>query len=590
MRNDVLTHARLDGRFDPFDSALLASRPLHTRAALAAARPFLSWLCALKDYQRLYERSRAFESVAFATRALRVLDISVDLADGSELGIPAHGPLIVAANHPHGIVDGLALVELLRRSREDVRVLTNDLLAWLPDVKDMCLFVNAFDERAAPQTRAGLRAAMRWLRQGHALVVFPAGAVAYEDWRASATPVDGPWRDTAARLALNSGASVVPVHIAGRNRDVFYRAGELHPWLRTMLLPRELLAKRGGRITARLGKPMTLARHDAHESRGAGVTALLRAHADRLAERAPMVSNTSRDVRADISQLGPDHRLLQSGRFDVYCAPASRLGGVMLEIGRLRELTFRSVGEGTGNAIDLDRFDDHYLQLFVWDREAATIAGAYRLGPVDSIVATHGAGGLYTSTLYWYDERLLSRLGPAIELGRSFVRAEYQRSSNALLLLWKGIAQFIIQSPQYRVLFGPVSISARYSDMSRQLLQAFLLQNARHEELSGLVQPVTPPSAVVTTVANLQAIRDLQSLDRLIAGYEVDGKGIPVLLRHYLRLNAKLLAFNLDPNFGDALDALMMVDLADVDRAILTRYFGRQHAALLRRPTHPAAA
>jgi putative hemolysin len=163
-----------------------------------------------------------------------------------------------------------------------------------------------------------------------------------------------------------------------------------------------------------------------------------------------------------------------------------------------------------------------------------------------------------------------------VELGRSFVRAEYQKSSNVLMLLWKGIAQFVVRSDRYRVLFGPVSISARYGDASRELLQAFLLQNARHRELAELVTALVPPARDVAT--GLTCPADVQQLDKLIAGFELDGKGIPVLLRQYLRLNAKLLAFNVDAAFGDALDALMMVDLADVDRAILTRYFGREGA------------
>jgi putative hemolysin len=551
-------------RDDPFRLSLPPLRPFHHRAAYAAARPVLSRLLALDEYRRLYERTRTAPGRTFCARALQVLGVTIDVVRGN--AIPLHGPLVIVANHPHGLLDGLALIDVVEKHRPDVRVLTNHLLAPIPELATLCFFVDAFDHRAASQTRAGLRAARRWLQDGHVLVVFPAGAVACDNWRTHTTPLDARWHDTVTRLASSTDAAVVPTHISGRNSELFYRLGAVHPAARTLLLARELLRQQGRRIAVHVGEPVKLSGHDRNCS--SEITTMLRAQVEALPSAAA-------DLAGEVQRLPSECRLLQSGRFDVYCAPASRIRSVLVEIARLREITFRSVGEGTGQALDLDRFDQHYLHLFVWDREAHAIAGAYRLGTVDTIVAAQGIDGLYTSTLYKYDERLLSRLGAAIELGRSFVRAEYQRSSNALLLLWKGIAQFVARSGRYDVLFGPVSISARYSDMSRQLLQGFLFQNARHRELADLVTAITPPS---TVPPGLEPIGDVQDLDRLIAGHEPDGKGIPALLRQYLRLNAKLLAFNIDPAFGDALDALMMVDLTTVDRTILTRFFGTEYA------------
>jgi len=280
--------------------------------------------------------------------------------------------------------------------------------------------------------------------------------------------------------------------------------------------------------------------------------------------------------------ISSQHRLMASGPYEVYCVTASSIPVALQEIGRLRALSFHAVGEGTGEPIDLDRFDDHYLHLFVWNKEAGAIVGAYRIGETDRILASHGIAGLYTSTLFQYDARLLARLSPALELGRSFVRAEYQRSSNALLLLWKGIAQFIARSERYRVLFGPVTVSNRYSDMSQQLLRTFLLQNFYQRDLGELVRAYTPPREPASPIGVAPTVTaDVADLDRLIAQLEGDGKGIPVLLRQYLRLNAKLLGFNVDPAFNDALDALMMVDLVDVDPSILRRYFGKADAAQL---------
>jgi putative hemolysin len=268
--------------------------------------------------------------------------------------------------------------------------------------------------------------------------------------------------------------------------------------------------------------------------------------------------------------------LASSGDMDVYCSEASSIPSVLREIGRLRELAFREVGEGTLQALDLDEFDQVYLHLFAWNRKTREVVGAYRVGRTDTILATRGLAGLYTSTLFRYDERLMRRLSPALELGRSFVRREYQRNPNALLLLWKGIGQLVACSPQYRTLFGPVSISSRYRDISQQMLIEFLEQNHRDGDLAQLVEALNPPSLPPLPG---RATGTVGELDALISASEPDGKGIPVLLRQYLRLNARVIGFNVDPAFGDALDALVTVDLTEVDPAILNRYLGKQGAA-----------
>jgi putative hemolysin len=286
-------------------------------------------------------------------------------------------------------------------------------------------------------------------------------------------------------------------------------------------------------------------------------------------------------LEQEIDGLSSEHHILAAGAYDVYCAPASCLPVVLREIGRLREISFRAVGEGTGRTIDLDEFDEHYHHLFVWHRDTREIVGAYRIGFTDQIVATRGIRGLYTSSLFRYDERLLARLGPAVELGRAFVRAEYQRSSNALLLLWKGIAQVVTRAGRYRVLYGPVSISSHYADTSQRLLRDFLAQNHYDRELGHLVEGICPPKDASGAVFPSDRLTDLDDLQRRVVAGEADGKGVPVLLRQYLRLNARVLGFNVDRAFGEALDALMMVDLRDVDLPILTRYFGRQHAERL---------
>lgn len=502
----------------------------------------VSRLLALDACEMVYRNAQRMSDGSFDARVLRALNVRIDAQRLEVEGIPSSGPLLVVANHPRGAVDGLALSTLVRRVRPDVRLLANTMLDRIPELRDLCFFVDPFDgPGAASRSLAGLRGAQAWLRRGGVLVVFPSGEVAHRK-QPDGSYAESPWRLTAERLAHSTAASVLPAFIEGRNSGLFYTAGRIHPRLRTTLLARELLKARGSTVRVRFGSAIRSARTATTASMFDAVEAL---------RRLPAVS----PIESEIDALPPDCCLLGEGAFQVFCTRSHAIPCALLEIGRLRAETYRDAGEGTGAAVDLDAFDDAYRHLFVWDRRRKVIVGAYRLGETDRIVAERGVAGLYTRTLFRYDERLLDRLPPALELGRSFVRKEYQRSYSALLLLWKGIGRFIATHPHYRILFGPVSVSARYSDHSRQLLMAFLEQNHRDGELASLIEALNPPPRPTVVAASKP--------------------DVPVLLRQYLKLNAKLIGFNVDRDFGDALDALMMVDLADVDPAILNRYLGR---------------
>jgi hypothetical protein len=290
-------------------------------------------------------------------------------------------------------------------------------------------------------------------------------------------------------------------------------------------------------------------------------------------------------LKAEIDALPSNQRLVDSGGFRVYCARASQIRWVLQEIGRLRELTFRAVGEGTGRCADVDLFDAYYLHMFLWNAREQTVVGAYRLGLVDEILACHGKRGLYTHSLFKYGAQLLDWLNPAIELGRSFVRAEYQRSFAPLLLLWCGIAQFVARSPRYVILFGPVSISGRYAPASRRLMVEYLSAYSADSRLASQVSPRRPFRDGMRTSASdvgEPAPRDIDELSRRISQIEPDGKGLPVLLRQYLRVGGRLLGFSIDRKFANALDGLIMVDLREVDSMVLARYMGKSGSATFR--------
>jgi putative hemolysin len=555
---------------DPFHLDVLPDAAI-ARAAFLVARPILEQVLALGTYRTLYQTAQPADGDPFEARALRALHINADVAAADLDRIPRSGPIIVAANHPHGMVDGLILITSLRRVRPDIRVLANHLLARIPDLHEGCLFVDPFDGPGAEaRNRAGLRAAHRWLRRGGAVIVFPAGDVAHVRHR-DGRCADSPWKPAMSRLAIANGAPVIPAFIHGGNSRTFYAAGRVHPALRTLLLPRELLKKRGSTIAVRLGEPLS----PAALPRDAGsLTESVRAAVDRLATT---TRRTADPIAAEIAALADEDCLVESGPFQVFCARAAQMPATLREIGRLRAVTYRAIGEGSDRTLDLDRFDERYRHLFSWDRDQRRIVGAYRIGQTDRIVADHGVAGLYTRTLFRYDERFIARLGaPALELGRSFVRAEYQKHYHALLLLWKGIGRFIARQPRYRLLFGPVSISARYSEASHQLLVAFLRQHHLAAEFAELVEALHAPRTHPAPAAPVA--RSIDDLNDFVQRVEADGKGMPVLLRQYLKLNARLIGFNVDPAFGAVLDALMLVDLTTVDVSILARYLGRVDA------------
>lgn len=281
------------------------------------------------------------------------------------------------------------------------------------------------------------------------------------------------------------------------------------------------------------------------------------------------------EVQAEAEFLQRRGPIASQGRLDALLAAAWEIPATLHEIGRLREITFRAVGEGTGRALDLDRFDASYLHLYLWDREARRIAGAYRLGCSDVLLAAGGPDALYTSTLFRFEKPFLDFLRPALELGRSFVTPDYQKSIHPLGLLWRGIGRFVAERPRYARLFGPVSISSDYSRLSRDLIVGFMRERCRDGQLAGWISPINPYQPSTAPEGNVSpCLKSIEEVSAEVSRLEPDGKGVPVLLRQYLKLSASLLEFNVDPDFSNALDALVLVDLRKAPVPMLERYMG----------------
>ncbi|MFZ1731018.1 MAG: lysophospholipid acyltransferase family protein [Bacteroidota bacterium] len=558
-------------------------------------QPRLERVLAFDDLNAIAESAeRIVDGDSAENRILRVLDANCTVSEEHIQRIPADGPLIVVANHPFGGVEGLLLASLLKRRRKDVKVMANAFLGQIAQLRDLFILVDPFGGPGAVKANlAGMKESVRWLRNGGVLAVFPAGEVSHYDDQLGQVS-DPAWSSTVGRLVQLSGAPVLPVYFEGTNGPLFQTLGMIHPWLRTLRLPHEFVNKRGTHTVARIGNAVSPERIKGFKT-AADVTSYLRIRT--YLQRTETLPTTSTDIaqsalpvvpvtetsaiRKDIMDLPEEALLVSHEAYRVYAADAPALPSVLREIGRLRELTFRANSEGTGKDIDLDQFDEHYLHLFLWNDETSEIVAAYRLGQTDVILPQQGKSGLYTRSLFNIRKRLLKQISPALEMGRSFVRIEYQRQFLPLLLLWRGIGTYVVRNPRYRNLFGPVSINSNYSNSSLQLLMDFLSNN-NPDRRSRWVRAKTPPTQQFSqgfdpkTMSTV--VRDFSELSSLISDIEEDKKELPVLLKQYLKLGGVLLGFNLDADFSDVVDGLILVDLVKTERHLLERYMGKEGA------------
>jgi putative hemolysin len=584
----------------PFELDVRLGGALRQSAFSLVKRP-IQRLTGLEALGRKYQQVQQIPAgLEFVDSALAHLNITVHISDSDLERIPKEGPVLVVANHPFGAIEGVILAQVLGRVRPDFRIMANYLLNRIPQMKPLLIAVDPFERNSSVSTNIGpLRESLHWLTEGGMLAMFPSGEVSHLKLkqRRVAEPA---WGRTLARLVRRTGATVLPMFFTGRNSTLFQLAGLLHPRLRTALLPHELLNKQGNTVAVKVGKPVNSAKltrfdndRDLVEYVRMRTLLLMRRHESAIttdhgtATPAIIASDTATErmklVRSDVNAL-PNERLLTSkGDYAVYFARMHEIPHLMDEIGRQRELTFRGAGEGSGNEVDLDIYDRDYVHLFAFDNARGELIGAYRIGHTDQVLSLRGMKGLYTSTLFKYKRSLMNQLNPALELGRSFVRPQYQREYAPLHLLWKGIGQYVVRHPQYHRLFGPVSMSSRYDTASQQLLVDFLKANSFEEDLARMVKPKTRVRQLrsfrwLSSMAG-RLVQDIDEVSTLIAEIQAHEQGVPILFKHYLKLGGKILGFNLDPDFSDVLDGLILVDLLQTDSRILDRYLGKAEAA-----------
>ena len=537
------------------------------------------------------------KNITFFEAVLKKLDVQIEVLPEDLAKIPRDGPLLVVANHPFGGIDGLALGSLLSKKRPDFKLLVNQELGIFNAMTPWLFQVDILGGQSAKSKNLkSMAECARFLRDGKCLGIFPAGEVSSLHLPTRKI-IDPSWSDHPASLARRSNATVLPVCFKGKNGWLFQTLGLIHPRLRTLLLARELVNKRGKDLQMRIGEPISPQKicsfrniSDATDYLRVCVEALKNEISPvssfpkfflgrKSKSHEPLVLPVNKEkLQSEIAALPASSLLAAKGDFEIYGCLASQAPSVMREIARLREKTFRKAGEGTGYPLDSDRYDEWYHQIFAWDSQNLKIAGGYRLGVVEEIIEQKGKFGMYAASEFSLKRGFYSSLGKSIEVGRSFITEEYQRRFSLLGLIWKAIGEFMNRHPDHFVLYGPVSISADYTNLSRNLMVRFLRTNKWSAEIARRTKARNPFKLrqLSPALANWvkQEGRTLEEISAVISGVEPDGKGVPVLVKHYLKLRGSFVGFAVDPDFNNALDGLIVVDIRNMEGRQLLQYFG----------------
>ena len=542
----------------------------------------------LSRINREYDRRKDLKGTDFIESILKEFEIDYEIPEKDLKRIPKDGPFITISNHPLGGIDGMILMKTVLEKRPDYKVIANFLLHRLDPLKPYILPVNPFEEhKEAKSSLSGMKNAIAHLKEGHALGIFPAGEVS--TYRDKKMIVDRPWEPSAMKLIQKAKVPVVPIYFHAKNSIFFYRLASFSDVLRTAKLPSEMLSQRKRKIKVRVGHPISVEDQQEHSNLEA-FTTFLRRKTYMLAnvfEKKKLLSNLPKKIKiprspkeiaeetnSELMKIEVencrkmDKRLLQSKNYEVFLAKREVIPNILNEIGRLREITFREVGEGTNNSIDLDKFDEYYHHLFLWDNDAEKIAGAYRMGMGNEIFANHGIDGFYLQDLFRFEPELYKMMSQSIEMGRAFIIKDYQQKPMPLFLLWKGIVHCTLRFPEHNYLIGGVTISDKFSNFSKSLMIEFMKSNYYDPYVAQYVRPkkefkVKLEDADKDLVFD-ESEADLNKFDKIIDELETENLRLPVLIKKYIKQNAKVVAFNVDPLFNDAVDGLMYIRIADL--------------------------
>lgn len=538
-------------------------------------------LLGITRVNKLYSRISQHYGRDFSSALLADLQIKYEILPKELEYIPQEGPFIVVSNHPYGAIDGVVLIDIFSAARPDTKFLTNFVLSLIPNLKDFFYPVNPFTEKPglAPSF-SGLRMATETLKSGGALCLFPAGEVATT--YGTSIVQDKEWQPSILKLIKNAEVQVLPVYVHGTNSRFFHWLGKIHPILRTLRLPCEMLNKRGQTVQVRIGKPITvneLAEYKDIKQLGGylrsrvyaleGNVLLKVIHPEEVYSTPIALPRNRRALIKEINSLPKDKHLFTTGNYSCFLTDSKSIPLTMYELGRKREEAFRAVGEGTKTPLDIDIYDEYYQHLILWDKQKGKIVGAYRLGYGDQILKTKGIKGFYTRSLFDYDPEFHQYLSKSIELGRSFVTLEYQKEALPLMLLIKGLLYSVLNKPDVRYLIGPVSISSWYPKFYRSLMIEYLKKNHSVENLDKMMKPKNPffpnfhrcnPDMLLSG----SRVDSVEKFDRYLLKLSDGEYRLPTLVKKYLKINARIISFNVDPDFNYCVDGLVFMDIFNV--------------------------
>ncbi|MFN4084014.1 MAG: lysophospholipid acyltransferase family protein [Bacteroidia bacterium] len=553
---------------------------------LKAVAPAIMHLLKLDKLNSLYDKNSELSGLDFAGAILEQLNIKYNISESDIKNIPETGSFIAIANHPYGGIDGLILLQILAKKRPDIKILANFLLSKIEPISPFIINVNPFENIGSRQMNiTAAKTVLKHIKDAP-IGIFPAGEVSalkLNNFKIS----DKKWQPGVGKLIKNAGVPVLPVYFSGNNSLAFNLLGLINPSLRTLKLPSELFNK-SHTIQVRIGKPIKF--ETIQDFNSNTIIEYLRAKTYALGETVQTQKSILKKLKPlkkprpvvdaidtallveEVEKLRNNNKLLcEHNEFEVYISSASAIPNIVKEIGRLREITFRAVGEGTNRSIDLDEFDKYYKHLFVWDKQKEAIAGAYRIGEGDVLFKAFGAKGFYTSQLFNIKKRFYPVLYNSIELGRSFIDINYQRKPYSLMLLWKGINIYLQQnSDRFKYMFGPVSISNSYSKLSIELIVNYLLEHHKNNLLCNHVEPKTPykdkSKLEGKNLIKEKSAKTIKELDALIEEIEGNNMKVPVLIKKYLSLNGNFLCFNVDKNFNDSVDGFLVVEIDKIPK------------------------
>lgn len=542
----------------------------------------------ISTLNKIYNRNKHLSEVTFLNSILDEFQIKFEIPEEDLKRLPKEGPYITVSNHPLGGIDGILLLKLMLEREPNFKIIANFLLHRIEPMKPYIMPVNPFENhKDAKSSVVGIKETLRHLSDGKPLGMFPAGEVStYKD---GVLVVDKPWEEGAIKVIRKAQVPVVPIYFHAKNSRLFYFLSSLNDTFRTAKLPSELLTQKKRVIKVRIGKPISVAEQNEYES--------IESYSEFLRKKTYMLANAFEkgnkllaapslkfpkspkeiakpanqdkilEEMAVIKSIS-ECRLLQSKNYQVYLVTADQIPNILHEIGRLREITFRAIGEGTNESLDLDQYDKYYHHMFLWDEEAQMIAGAYRMGFGSKIYTKYGIDGFYLHELFRFEPELYDMMSKSIEMGRAFIIEEYQQKPMPLFLLWKGIVHTTLRYPEHKFLIGGVSISNQFSDFSKSLMIEFMKSHYYDPWVAQYIHPkkeykVKLKDADKDFVFN-ETEADLNKFDKIIDEVEPGNLRLPVLIKKYIKQNARVVAFNVDPLFNNAVDGLMYIRISDI--------------------------